>query len=171
MAHPKGADKRLYATWQSIKYRCKHNRWMKDNRPTYDECSYCPEWGEFTPFEEWALKQKNWDIWQLDKDLLIAGNKVYSPETCVFVPAWLNTLDKGSPKGYQIHQGKYRALMRLDGKTKHLGMFNTAKEAQQVYIAEKLMLICRLVKDINAVDVRIFPALRAKYMAMFASIK
>lgn len=39
---------------------------------------------------------ENWkphmEGWHLDKDILLKGNKVYSPETCAFVPAKINSL-------------------------------------------------------------------------------
>ena len=83
----------------------------------------------------------------LDKDILVKGNKVYSPETCIFVPKTINSLftkrqnDRGeSVIGTSLTQnGKYRAYCSLinpkTGKSKyeHLGCYETQEKAFEVY--------------------------------------
>lgn len=39
----------------------------------------------------------------------------------------------GLPKGVQIANSKFRAKIRIDGKTTHIGTFNTAEEAGKAY--------------------------------------
>lgn len=86
----------------------------------------------------------------LDKDILCKGNKVYGPETCVFVPHTVNTLLLNSrrkrgryPLGvnYEKKKGKYCAELNTDGRTVKLGHFNTAEEAFMEYKRHKEAVI------------------------------
>ena len=62
---------------------------MKELRPFYKDITCCQEWLIFSNFKSW-MKQQDWEGKQLDKDLLIYQNKIYSPETCVFVDRKIN---------------------------------------------------------------------------------
>lgn len=86
----------------------------------------------------------------LDKDILFKGNKVYSPETCCFVPHAINTLflskkaDRGAyPIGvsYDKSKGKFRAEMSFMGEQIKLGTFDTAESAFARYKEYKEDLI------------------------------
>ena len=59
-------------------------------QPTYKGCSVCEEWLTFSNFKSW-MEQQDWEGKQLDKDLLVYKNKIYSPETCVFVSSVINS--------------------------------------------------------------------------------
>ena len=63
--------------------RCYSEKWQ-ERYPTYKGCSVSEEWHTFSNFKAWMEKQQ-WEGKQLDKDILFEGNKVYSPEPCVFV--------------------------------------------------------------------------------------
>ena len=77
----------------------------------------------------------------LDKDILVKGNKIYSPETCCFVPNEINVLftkkekDRGEyPIGVSIISNKYVARCGVgNSKNKTIGSFKTPKEAFQAY--------------------------------------
>lgn len=58
--------------------------------PTYQDCYVCEEWLIFSNFRSW-MEQQDWEGKALDKDLLVYQNKIYSPETCVFLPPKLNS--------------------------------------------------------------------------------
>lgn len=87
------ACKKLYSTWAGMLERV-HVAEALDKRPTYKPCSIFEEWYNFANFYAWAKEQRGWQNkgWQLDKDILFKGNKVYSPETCCFVPSQINAL-------------------------------------------------------------------------------
>ena len=84
---------------------------------------------------------------QLDKDILKKGNKVYSPETCIFVPRRINSLfiksDKARgryPIGVTLRKdnGKYRSQCDVQyeeepRKQIQLGQFDTPEEAFYAY--------------------------------------
>lgn len=83
-----------YKHWVAILYRCYDKTSLKKS-PNYIGCSVCDEWLCYKNFEEWY--EKNYyeipnEEMCLDKDILIKGNKIYSPNTCVFVPKRINTL-------------------------------------------------------------------------------
>ena len=79
---------------------------------------------------------------ELDKDILYKGNKIYSRDTCIFVPQRINTLfvknDNARGKGPigvdQLPSGNYIARCSNGfGKYIHLGTYNTKEEAFHVY--------------------------------------
>ena len=78
----------------------------------------------------------------LDKDILIKGNKIYSPNTCIFVPQSINTLFIKSDKSrgnlpigvyYKKQNKKYIAQCKINNEKKYLGSFDTSEEAFQAY--------------------------------------
>lgn len=84
------SDTILYSHWMSMLKRCYDTNHLK-HYPTYEMCSVCEEWRQLSNFKEWF--DKNYvEGWQLDKDILVKGNKEYSPETCCFVPQEINKL-------------------------------------------------------------------------------
>lgn len=121
----------------SLKYHAKH--------PTYVGCSVAEEWLSFQNFADWFELQCREDGWHLDKDLLVEGNKVYGPETCMFVPSAVNNLfiDAGAvrgayPIGVSRHGKGYKARLRKRNKEEHLGYFSTVRQAQVAYSKAKM---------------------------------
>lgn len=93
---PSVMDKQIpqYTTWINMLKRCYCGK-FHDNYPTYKDCSVCDEWLNFQNFAEWYdsnYYEIEGEKMQLDKDILIKGNKVYNPETCIFVPERINKL-------------------------------------------------------------------------------
>lgn len=85
--------KKLYSNWVSMIERV-HVIEALDKRPTYRQCSIEKSWYNFANFYSWAKDQVGClnKGWQMDKDILVKGNKHYSPETCCFVPSQVNAL-------------------------------------------------------------------------------
>lgn len=136
-----GKGTRAYFVWSGILERG-HNEKFQERLPAYKDCFVVNEWLNFQVFAEWF--KSNWNIhmqgWHLDKDILIKGNKIYSPETCCFVPREINNLFiKNSsskvnlPIGVFKKYNKFTSQISINGNIKHLGMFNTPEEAFQAY--------------------------------------
>ena len=96
----------------------------------------------------------------LDKDILCKGNKVYSRETCIFVPERINTLfvKKDNARGndpigvYQLPSGNYRAQCNNEyGKSVYLGVYSTEEEAFQVYKQYKEKIIKEVIDSYEGV--------------------
>ena len=81
----------IYRAWKNMLKRCHSDKYQKD-RPTYIGCSVCKEWLTFSNFRRWMLTQ-DWQGKQIDKDIKFKGNKIYSPETCMFVTNKENTIE------------------------------------------------------------------------------
>lgn len=135
----------FYSTWSSMLKRCYNPKYLAKH-PTYIGCTVCEEWLTFSIFKLW-MEEQDWEGLQLDKDIIIPNNKHYSPDTCVFVSSYLNSLlvDSGSTRGdfpigvfFEKATNKYRAQCGV-GKSsqKKLGSFNTMEQAYQAYKVQK----------------------------------
>ena len=152
LASVNGKHTKVYTAWHSMLKRCYSEKALK-RHPTYTGCSVCDDWIYFQRFAEW-YKNNYYGIegskLQLDKDLLFKDNKVYSPETCMYVPHWLNmftvacNVARGKyPLGvnYKKQNKKYQANCKANGKKKYIEYFSTPEEAHQAYINFKISLI------------------------------
>lgn len=135
---------KYYEVWHSMMRRC-YSIKLDDMNPTYLNCSVTEKWHSFMTFKGW-MTTKDWQGNELDKDILVVGNKVYSPETCCFVTQAVNALLTDStksrglyPQGVGFHKasGRYQAKINLFGKQKHLGLFTNQEEASSAYIRAK----------------------------------
>ena len=153
-----------YKKWESMLYRCYSKAYQK-TRPTYAGCTVCKEWSSFTKFKEW-MKNQNWEGNDLDKDLMVSGNKIYSPDTCIFVSPKLNLLMLASgaargnlPIGVNFNKktGRIQSRIKKDGKEKWLGVFSTAMDAHKAWQKEKILIITEAAK--KETDVRLIFAL------------
>lgn len=117
-----------YKTWFDMLQRCYDSR-FQTKHPTYKECKCYKEWLLYDKFYEWLHSQENFKNWieedrsALDKDILVKGNKIYSPETCCLVTHNINALFtkrdslRGDlPIGVSRHNEKYRAQFSIDGQ-------------------------------------------------------
>lgn len=130
----------FYCAWMNMLKRC-YSAKYHERHPTYIGCSVAPEWRSFMTFKAWMQTQP-WQGQQLDKDLLIPGNKVYGLEACCFVSQATNLLLTDSaaargdwPLGVVWHRstGRFQTRCCYDGKRKHLGLFDTAAEAHAAW--------------------------------------
>lgn len=141
-------DKRHYRLWTDMLERG-YSMLCKDKQPSYRDTTVCEDWLNFQNFAGWCDRQDSFNkkdskgkSYQLDKDILVKGNKIYSPETCCFVPQEVNLLlvKKSDFRGVNpvgVHfsslKGKYKAQLSYSGKNTSLGTFTNPEEAFQAY--------------------------------------
>lgn len=82
-AKSNGIKSDIYTCWWNMMQRC-YSHDYQSKKPTYVGCTVCEEWHNFQNFAKW-YEENNIDGFHLDKDIKVRGNKVYSPETCMFV--------------------------------------------------------------------------------------
>ena len=139
-----GVITKEYDLWHSMLERCYSDKYQK-KQPTYEGCEVSDKFKSYEYFYEWCNKQIGFGVedWQLDKDLLVKGNKVYSEDSCVFLPSEINLLLTKSTASRGRHligvcwhkQGKaFKAqVSKNKGKREHLGYFKTELEAFNAY--------------------------------------
>lgn len=134
-----GKPTKLFEIWRGIRKRC-------GKQKNYIDCKVCNEWMyDYQSFAEWATPRYK-DGWEIDKDLLVKGNKVYSPETCCFIPQHINTIivKKNSRRGscpigvtYSKKDRLYVAMVSEYCKWVYLGCYKDPISAFYAYKKEK----------------------------------
>ena len=145
-----------YRKWAAIIERCyKPNR---ENRySSYVGCSICDEWKHFSKFRQW-FEANFIPEYDLDKDLLKRGNRVYCPEYCCFVPRKINRLiaklntkrENGLPVGVNYSGSKKKpsvATIKSQDSGKYIGLFKTVEEASAEYKKRKKKEIIRIANE------------------------
>jgi len=135
---------KFYRTWSNMLERCYDEKYTKKH-PTYKKCTVCEEWRDLSGFKQW-FDENYIDGWHLDKDILIKGNKVYSPNTCCFVPQEINKLFEKSngirgiyPIGVRLNKkkNKFEAYISKKNKFISLGLYSNVNDAFLSYKKEK----------------------------------
>ena len=88
-----GRDTKEYTLWNNMLNRC-YNDTYKNKNQTYTGCEASENFKSYEYFYEWCNEQVGFgnEGWHLDKDLLVKGNKIYSEDTCVFLPHEINQI-------------------------------------------------------------------------------
>ena len=139
-----GVHTKEYKLWTSMLERCYSDTYKK-KRPTYKDCEASENFKSFEYFYEWCNNQIGFgnEGWQLDKDLLIKGNKIYSENTCVFLPNEINILltKRTALRGEYLigvswsktNKAFVAQINKNKGKQEYLGSFATEIEAFNAY--------------------------------------
>jgi hypothetical protein len=150
---------KLYSRWGAM-FRRAYSPELHQKHTSYIGTSVCEEWQTLSNFVAWAEAQ-GWEGKELDKDILCPGNKIYSPETCVFVSHELNNLLCGSdairgdcPKGvyYHYNHKRYCTEMYAYGKKRILGYYLTIPEAHRAYCEAKSAHIREVAENLTDAD-------------------
>lgn len=138
-----------YLAWHSMLVRCYDDNYI-EKHPSYKDCYVCDDWHNFQNFSDWWEEQPNAPLsgYDLDKDLMVLGNKVYSPTTCSFVPQEINKLlcdrmrFRGDlPQGVCKHGKRFKSSISIDGVKTHIGVYSTPEEAYENYEKEKIRYV------------------------------
>lgn len=164
-----------YLDWVGMIQRCFSPREL-ERYPSYKGCTIELNWKYFSNFIDWVNTQpnKNWVSCNLDKDFLISGNKHYSPDTAVYIPADLNMFIISAEKGRGgCMIGVCRHLTKKKNpfqanchnpftkEQEYLGVFPTELEAHKAWQAKKYEYACQLA-DLQP-DYRLANRLREMY--------
>jgi hypothetical protein len=135
-----------FSRWHGVVERG-HSETFKEKCPSTRLSSVNEVWKHFLVFKAW-METQIWEGLDLDKDILIVGNKEYGPEACAFVPQYINKLlntgpvpvGVGLPIGvcvkanYAASVNIYVAQCRIEGETnRHVGRFPTPELAHAAW--------------------------------------
>ena len=146
-----GKQTKCYDTWHDMLRRCYDPKYQ-EREPAYKDCEVCDKWLNFQTFAKW-FDENYYEIpecrMELDKDILIKGNKIYSRDKCIFVPQNINSLftkcnkSRGNdPIGtHQLPSGNYQVQCNNINGLDYLGTYSNKEEAFRVYKQYKEKII------------------------------
>ena len=145
-----------YNIWHEMLRRC-YDPKFHEKHSTYKDCTVEDYLLNFQHMGKW-LEDNYYEVpgekMCLDKDILCKGNKIYSRDTCIFVPERINLLftkrdnSRGnSPIGATPNSsGNYQVRCHDEyGKSIYLGTYNTKEKAFQVYKQYKEKVIKKVI--------------------------
>ena len=166
-------SKKLFKIWSGLVQRCFDPLW-KTRHKCYELTTCSEDFLCAANFITWSKSQIGYNSidesgkpFALDKDILLKGNTVYSPDTCVFVPREINNLILSNrkvrgnlPIGVTSAEVRFRARVSINNKEVALGVFETSNEAFQAYKEAKE----RHIKEVankwkDRIDQRVYYAL------------
>lgn len=154
--------------WKHMLRRAYSAEWRR-NSPSYIGVTVNEKWHRFSVFKSWLLEEierigGDFKDYELDKDLLIIGNKEYAPEKCILVKSNINKLfnDSGKTTGlyptgvtYLANRKMcYVARISIDGVRKRIGGYLTIEEAEQAYIQAKIDYINDKINETNDIKLK-----------------
>ena len=158
-----------YARWTALLERCCSER-FKNKYQTYNDVTCSKEWLTFSNFKSW-METQDWEGKDLDKDLLVYQNKIYSPETCCFLDHNINTflLTNGKTRGkyplgvsFSNRDHLYMSRVKIGrGEIKYLGCFKNPQDTHKAWQKAKAALAFDLA--LNQTDERIKQGLMRVY--------
>ena len=147
-----------YRRWFGILQRC-YSPTTKQAAKNYEGCTICKEWHKFSNFKKW-FDENYVEGWQIDKDIIENGNKVYSPETCCFVPRTINIFfikPKRDKRGVFKAGNKFVALYSKYNKSVMSVRFDTIDEAYNLYCNERNKYAKELAEKYkDTLDIRVY---------------
>lgn len=160
----------FYSVWSGMLDRC-YSVSFKLKQPNYKDVSCCADWLIFSKFRHW-MEQQDWEERDLDKDIILYNNKIYSPTTCAFVSRTANSFvtDRSNVRGdwpLGVHWDTAAEKLRarccnpFTKKREHLGLFTCAKEAHEAWRQRKHEL-AQLVAETES-DTRVVESLKKRY--------
>ena len=165
-----GVKLREYLIWYSMLRRC-YDEKVLIKQPTYNGCSVSKYFKSYSNFKIWCTNQVGFENidWHLDKDILVKGNKVYSEDTCVFVPQEINNIfiknnaKRGEyPIGVSYHKGMDKLCVVLNkfNNPHYLGYYQCVEEAFLVYKRAKETYIKEVAeKWKDQIDIKVYNAM------------
>lgn len=149
------SKQKLRTLWSNMNTRCYNENYHAES-PQYIGCEVCQEWlDDKENFYDW-VKENYYTVgseqMDLDKDILVKNNNIYSPETCIFAPHSINVYFENLTREplYVPSKQKYKMSIYIDGMNVDLGLFDTEEAAKATYIKHKeasIMAKADLYKD------------------------
>lgn len=151
--------KKIYSTWLGTFIRSYDQKFLLE-KPTYSGCSVFSDWYNFQTFARWCENQPGFGLegYELDKDFIVKGNKIYGPKTCVFIPGYVNSVFSASdsirgdfPLGVSLgaltrskgqrYIAQIKMRMVSTKHKRHLGSFSSSMEAHKAWQLAKSLVI------------------------------
>lgn len=151
----------IYSAWKDLIIRTNPEAIKRGSLKHYEECFCCDNWLRFSNFYSWSL-DKFKAGYQLDKDILFIDNKLYSEDTCCFVPKKVNNMFRPNNRESELARGvrskilksgviKYEAFGKhyVTGANVYLGFHNSVEEAHKHWQSFKIEMLYLCIDDLK----------------------
>lgn len=140
-----------YMTWVNMLKRC-YDPGYHMTHPTYEDCIVCNEWLNFQTFANWYCNTGYYGLgYEIDKDLLVRGNRIYSPTTCVMLPSEINAIlsvksntNRELPVGVYPSGNNYQVKVHDASGGTYVGTYHSISLAIEAQHNAKKLLIYKL---------------------------
>lgn len=128
-----------YFVWKNMLKRCYLGKDV-----AYSGCvEVCKTWHQYSLFKGW-YSENYVEGYQLDKDIL--SGKIYSPDTCIFVPEEVNLSilkirRKGTGVWYDSQRNNFQSYITYKRVRRSLGRFKTFNEAKNAHLQERYKIL------------------------------
>ena len=144
---------KAYIIWSDMLRRC-YSPTYQEKYPSYIDCEVCDKWKNFQAFAKWYednYYEEGIYGMCISKDILIKGNKIYSPDTCIFVSRFINNLltESDAKKGVCYKNNKYLAQCNISGSYSYIGSYDTPEEAFQAYKETKEYIVYHTAEELK----------------------
>lgn len=160
-------DNPFYDIWKGMLRRCYSEEYL-NKFPTYKGTIVCEEWKIFSNFEKWAILNYK-DGYHLDKDIIAGDVKIYSPDTCAFVPSKINLAIREKPSNvclgvaFEDRNKPYVVMITKLNSTKKKKYYLSIGEAHKAWQENKIEFLTGLITEYeNIVDSRIIEGLNRR---------
>lgn len=160
-----------YMKWKTMINRVYGKKALERNK-NYVGMSCSEDFLLLSKFKAWYNNQIGayQNGFELDKDLLTIGCKVYSEDTCCLIPKEVNLFmiarakssNRNLPTGVTYHKPtkKFKALLNVNGKRTTLGTFSNPDDAFSCYRENKVAQAKKLAEKWEGlVDDKVYQAL------------
>ena len=148
-------DTKEYTRWYCMLRRC-YDKKYQEKHPTYKGCTVDERWHNFQVFAEWHERNYNLETmqgWHLDKDIVCKECKIYSPETCMFLPKEINNLFKEGKNLNSVRKkgNRFLSYLSINNKQEYLGSFYSKEEAKKCSKDRKLLYVAEIIEKFKDV--------------------
>lgn len=142
-----GKNTNVWMMWDNMLSRCynpKDSSYANYGGRCVTVCKY---WHSFQNYACWVYQNKR-ENFELDKDLLSPQAKMYSEETCCFLPRDINSFVKTNlDAGVWFNGKKYVAQINHKGRNKIIGRYLDRQSALVAFIEEKCEVAKKLAES------------------------
>jgi len=128
-SYENGVMTKEYKAWSAMLKRC-YCKKTHEKQPTYKECEVCDDWLDFQLFADWYSKSSRGRVdLEVDKDISVKNNKVYSPETCKLVTKKENLSARGvnsDPVFFENKDGRIEEVRNVNNFCRDEGLTQSA---------------------------------------------
>lgn len=159
----------FYLKWQQVIRRCDSTEYTL-KRPNLS-ADISDDWRYFSKFRKW-MEEQEWQNKEIDKDLLIRGNRLYSAETCLLVDTVVNTFinefrtkQSDLPIGCSRQKNGKIIVQVKDwesGQRVYVGTFDSVDLAKRAYYETKHRFAVRLAE--TQTNEKVVNALLTRYL-------